>query len=444
MQSRRIKRPTVALVGRTNVGKSTLWNRLLEEDRAIVSNVPGTTRDRNYGSVTWRGSELQFVDTGGLDVGHAEELERDVVRQAEAAMKEADLVLFVTDLDTGPLPQDRTLAGALANSKKPVMLVGNKADGPKIRAGAHDPAWSKLRLGEVFPVSAKNGTGIGDMLDTILERLGLEPEAMPEPETKIALIGRPNVGKSSLVNKLCREDRVIVSPIPGTTREPQDILIDIDGRRSLLIDTVGLRRSRRVTPKLEAEGVDRTELAIRRAEVLLLIVDATERISSQDRTLAGLAERSGKAVVLVANKWDAVPGKDAKTIFARETLLRREFPFFRFAPIMFVSAKTGARVDDLLKAAREAKIRWQKEIPEKQLDSFFRRTITGAKAPPGHPYIYKMVQTGIEPPTFALTVRGKEPVPEAFVRFVENRLREKFDFVGSPIRVRGKNVTVKP
>ncbi len=443
--SRRIRRPSVAIVGRTNVGKSTLFNRLLEEEKAIVSAVPGTTRDRSYGICRWRGVELQVIDTGGLDVGRAEELERDVVRQAELAAKEADLVLFVVDLKDGPLPQDRTLATALADRKLRVLLVGNKADNPRLRANAYDQAWPKLRLGEVHPVSAKNGTGVGDLLDEALRLLGIAESAAAEPETIIAVIGRPNVGKSSVVNRLCREERVIVSPVSGTTREPQDTLIEADGHRYLLVDTVGLRRRARSAPELEGAGVRKTREAIERAEVLLLILDATATVSSQDRALAGLAEDSGKAVVLVVNKWDAVPKKDAQSVARREALLRRELAFFSFAPIRFVSAKEDVRVDALLKDALEAKKRWQKEIPERQLDAFFRRTIASSKNKgPGRPYVYKMTQTGTEPPTFALTIRGKEPAPEAFLRYVENRLREKFDFIGTPIRIRGKLAQVKP
>ncbi len=445
MQSRRIRRPTVALVGRTNVGKSTLFNKMLEEHRAIVSAVPGTTRDRNYGVARWRGFEIQFVDTGGLDADKSDEIERNVARQAELAMAEADLILFVVDLDTGPLPQDKTLAAALSKSKKPVILVGNKADNPRLRANAFDSFWPKLRFGAVFPTSGKNGTGVGDLLDEILNRLGQKPAVLPEAETIIAVIGRPNVGKSSLVNSLCREDRLIVSPVPGTTREPQDTLIEVNGRRYLLVDTVGLRRRKLATPKLESQGVERTERAIERAEVLFLVLDATSPVTSQDRTLAGLAAASGKAVVLVVNKWDALPGKNAQTMFEKERDFKGDLAFFDYAPFRLVSAKTGDHVDKLLDEAEKVKANWKKEIPEKQLDGFFRRVVAKSKNKgPGRPYILRMAQTGAEPPTFALTVRGKEPVPTAFLRYVENRLREKFDFLGTPLRIRGKNVSIKP
>jgi GTP-binding protein len=443
MPSRRLRLPTIALVGRANVGKSTLFNRLLEEERAIVSKTPGTTRDRNYGIASWRGVKWQFVDTGGLDVSRADELEKNVIHQAELAIKEADLILFCVDLETGALPQDHLLSAELRKSKKPVLLVGNKADNPRIRANAFDPAWPKMRLGEVFPVSAKNGAGVGDLLDAIYAVKGLALEKTIEPETIIAIIGKPNVGKSSLVNSLCREERVIVSAIPGTTREPEDTLIMFSDAPYLLIDTVGLRREQSHAGPLESEGMDRTRRSIERAEVIFLVLDLSEKLSAQDRVLAGEVEKSGKAVILVANKWDLVPGKTAKKMEEVRRELSLSLPFFRFAPINFVSAKTGFRVDDLLLTAGQVKSEWQKMIPDRALDAFFRRTVKKGKGP-NRPYIYKMLETGTEPPTFALTIRGKEPVPEAFLRWLENRLREKFGFIGTPIRLRGRNIQIKP
>jgi GTP-binding protein len=445
MTSRRIPRPTVALIGRTNVGKSTLFNRLIEDDRALVSAVAGTTRDRNYGICTWRGVPIQIVDTGGLDVGDADKLERNVVRQAEYAIEEADIILCVVDLASGTLPQDQALAKVLAKSKTPVLLVGNKADNPRLRANADEATWPKLRLGTVYPVSAKNGTGVGDLLDIILKKLGIEAPSLVEPQTKIAIIGRPNVGKSSLVNMLCKEERAIVSPLPGTTREPQDTLLTYKNRQYLLIDTVGLRRRQRSAPELEAAGVARTTKAIQRADVLFLVLDATMRVTSQDRTLAGLAETSGKAVIIVMNKWDALPKKTPHTLTHMEAGVRNDLPFFRFAPARFISAKYGTRVEQLFDDAEAVKLRWETQLTDGQLDRFFRQVIASSKAKgPGRPYIYSMKQTGAEPPTFALVTRGKEPMPEAFVRYVENRLREKFDFTGTPIRIRAKNRQVKP
>lgn len=445
MTTRRVSYPTIALIGRTNVGKSTLFNKIIEEDRALVSAVPGTTRDRSYGMFDWRGVTLQIADTGGLDVGKADVLEPDVVRQAKLALKEADLVLFIVDLATGPLPQDRELAKILHKDADRVLFIGNKADNPKMRETIHDALWHKLRFGAPIPLSAKNGSGVGDLLDIILKKLAIVPVPQEKPDTKIAIIGRPNVGKSSLVNSLCKEDRVIVSEIAGTTREPQDIRIVLNDHSYLLIDTVGMRRRASGGGKLETAGIEKTKTAIERADVLFLLIDITQPLTSQDRALAGLAEDSGKAVILVVNKWDAFKDKNAMSMFAKEKELHYEFSFFDFAPIRFISAKFGTRVDDLFKDAAIIKAHWQLEIPEKQLDSFFRRTIAGSKIKgPHRPYIYSMKQTGIEPPTFALTTRGKDPMPEAFIRFVENRLREKFDFTGTPIRVRGKNIQVKP
>ncbi|TAL19736.1 ribosome biogenesis GTPase Der [Patescibacteria group bacterium] len=442
MPSRRVLQPTIALVGRTNVGKSTLFNRILEEDRALVSEEPHTTRDRNYGVLFWRGSPLQIVDTGGLDTGE-EALAADITHQAEIAMEEADCILFVVDLQTGLLPQDLSLARNLAKSKKPVILVGNKADNPKLRLLASDREWQKLRLGAPAAVSAKNGTGVGDLLDQIFVLLKIEKEAAELPATKIAIIGRPNVGKSSLVNCLAREERQIVSPIPGTTREPEDTLIEINGEHYLLIDTVGLRRHRAEPGTLEHAGVKRTARAIERAEVLFLVLDALEPLTSQDRSLAGLAKESGKAVVLVVNKWDTVKEKTVASMERARERLYAELPFFRFAPIRFISAKTGEKADSLFLIANEVKARWRAEIPAKLLDSFFRREIKKAKGP-ARPYIYSFRQTGAEPPTFALAVRGKEPPAPAFLRYLENRLRRRFDFTGTPLRLRAKNVQVRP
>ncbi len=440
----------IALVGRTNVGKSTIFNKLIEEDKSLVSSVAGTTRDRAYGTCRWVGRVLTIVDTGGLDVRAKDEIERNVTLQAERAMKEADLILFVVDAVVGPLADDRTLSRELFRSKKPVLLIANKADNPRVRRRLDESRWGNLGRGAPLPVSGSNGTGIGDVLDRAVAILEERAGSEHEDPVKIAVIGRPNVGKSTLVNALVGEERMIVSPVAGTTREPQDTMVLYKDKPYLFVDTIGIRKRARIEPGMEKAGVRKTLAAIQRADVIFLVVDLAEGVGGQDRHLAGVVAESGKALVVVANKWDQVPNKTAMTLFEMEKkILARDLRQLDYGLLRIVSAHTGDKIDGLFDAAVIAREHWRQRLPDKALDSFFRKMISHEKKFGGvhHPYIYRLRQERNEPPSFVLAIKAKRKenmVPEAYLRFIERRLREKWDFSGTPIRVIAKAIDLTP
>lgn len=440
--------PIVALIGRTNVGKSTLFNKILSEPKALTSPLAGTTRDRNYGSASWQNTKIIFVDTGGLDVERKDEIEKNVVRQAELAMTEAHLILFVVDLRVGLLPQERTLAKKLRQSGKPVLLVGNKADNPMLRARASDREWNALGLGTMYPVSGDNGTGIGDLLDALANKLQSKTSLVQSPfdrePIKIALLGKPNVGKSSLLNKMLGEERVIVSNIPHTTREPQDSLILRADMPFLLIDTAGIRKRAKIIPGLEKSGVKKSLNAVRRSDVAVLIIDAKDMVGAQERHLAGIIEEFKKPVIIVINKWDLISGKTTNMMDLYRAKIIRELPFLSWAPIIFVSAKTGERTDKIFELALSAKLQGERTIDEQMLEKFLRRVVSKHRPIKGkgvrHPYIYSMKQVGVAPPTFLLSIKELAPLHASYLRFMENQLRDEFGFQGVPIKIISKAV----
>jgi len=440
--------PIVALVGRTNVGKSTLFNRLLERSATLVSDEPGTTRDRKEGECIWRGNMIKIVDTGGLDKDMTDEIERNVVKQAEKAIVQADLILFVVDLDIGPLPQDRVLAAKLAKTKKPVLVVGNKAETPVLLSSVHNKEWRLAGLPVPLAVSAVRGTGTGDLLDAIFEELakaGKPPKEMTAVNAvRVAVIGKPNVGKSSLLNAILGEERFIASPIAHTTREPNDVLVETpDGREYILIDTAGIRKSAKVrkTGGLEAAGVSRTKRVLDSTDVALFVVDVSEPIGAQDRILAGLLQSARVGVIVVANKWDLIKSKSPSTITEFRKAFVAEFPFFTWAPVTFVSALTGQRVPDLFAMVDKVQARRHTELPPEELEAFWRSAVkyhlpTKAKGPQP-PKVLGMMQIATEPPTFQLTVKVKrtDALAPSWLRYLENRMRERFDLEGTPISI---------
>jgi len=441
--------PTVALVGRTNVGKSTLFNRLLERSASLVSDEPGTTRDRKEGECIWRGKMIKMVDTGGLDKEMTDEIEINVVKQAERAIEKADLILFVVDLDIGPLPQDRVLAAKLTKTKKPVIVVGNKAETPILLSSVHDKEWRLAGLPAPIAVSAVRGTGTGDLLDAMFDALmkaGNPPkEIMAVDAVRVAVIGKPNVGKSSLLNSILGEERFIASPIAHTTREPNDVLVETpNGKEYVLIDTAGIRKFAKVkkTGGLEMAGVSRTKRILEQTDVALFVVDVSEPIGAQDRTLAGLLQDAQVGVIVVANKWDLIKSKSPSTITDFRKAFVAEFPFFTWAPVTFVSALTGQRVPDLFELIDKVQSRRSTEIPPEDLETFWRSAVkyhlpTKAKGPQP-PKVLGMVQTGTTPPTFQLTVKVKrtDALAPSWLRYLENRMRERFDLEGTPIRIK--------
>ena len=436
--------PGVALVGRVNVGKSSLFNRILEEQQAIVSNIPGTTRTSNVGIASWRGKQFRLIDTGGLTFSEDVPLEDDIIKQTELALREADVIVMVTDVQSGILPQERELAKRLRSAmgkNKPIIVIGNKADTLALHTRVFDPEWQALQLGEVIPVSAANGSNVGEFLDVVYKKLAKAPRRPKQIEEfapiKVAIMGKPNVGKSSLFNKLIGEERVIVSAMPHTTREPHDTLVEVDKQHILFVDTAGIRRKTKVSGELEKIGIGKSIGTINKADIVLLVLDATEPITDQDQQLAGLLREHARSVIIVINKWDeADDNEDA----ARNDIKKDIYgaiPHLSFAPIVFVSAKTGYRVHQLFPLIKEAWAGRQVIVDDDTLREWLKKTIKkhlptrdrGVR----HPRVYGITQLATNPPVFDITVKANTSLHISYVHFLENRLREEFGFFASPI-----------
>ncbi|MDQ5919304.1 MAG: GTPase Der [Patescibacteria group bacterium] len=440
--------PRVALVGRTNVGKSTLWNKFTEQPKALTSSESHTTRDRHYGLVTWRGDVFELTDTGGMDV-ESNDVGEGIYRQSEQAIKEADLVIFVGDTKTGPLPEDRDIVQCARTYKKHPLLIVNKCDKQKDLTNATADEWRQLGLGEPHPVSAVTSLGVGDLLDLIQDKLKeIGKPARPHFEVealRIALVGRPNVGKSSLTNAILGEERVIVSPVAHTTREPQDTMIRYQDRDIVLVDTAGMRKAAKVDGRLEEEGIRRNKQAIDDADIAFLVFDATQDPTAQDRHLAGLMEYERKGLVLVANKWDLVKNKTTKSPDAYEKLIRQCFPFLSWAPIVFTSALEKQRVKNILDLALEVQNERHRKIDYNAINRVLKACIKTMKPlasyGPKSPRIYDVAQIGSAPPHFLITVVGeKDNLHPNWIKFFEKRVREKFGFVGTPIIVKAQHI----
>lgn len=460
---KKLEFPIVAIIGRKNTGKSTLFNKIITEPKSLVSDIPGTTRDIQTALTSWRGKTFNLVDTGGLDVRHYDEIEERVKLQAEKVIRKARVSLFVVDVRTGLLPQDRLLARQLLPGKKNIIFVANKADSVAARLAVEDKEWLKLGLGAPRPVSALTGIGVGDLLDEIVERLEKSKKNSAEPLLKIAVIGKPNVGKSSLLNAILGEERFITSPRPHTTREPVDTLIYYLPRRPdalesekplepevkipiLLVDTAGIRRRARVLPGIESIGVRRSIEAVKRANVVIFILDLSEPIGAQDKQLAALLAEERKAVVILGNKWDLVKLKmrNEKVKIDKEykNLVYRYVPALDFAPVIFTSALEKKNTHKVIDAALEVHKKGQIELAEKELLEFWEKIkkipVVGGGVK--HPRVYSFKQTGKNPPTFHLAVREREPLNPAYLRFLEKRMREWYDLEGVPITIMSKNI----
>ncbi len=429
-------KPLVALVGRPNVGKSALFNRLVGERAAIVEDLPGTTRDRLYGEFEWRGRTVAVVDTGGIIPGRGEEMEESIFDQARLAIDEADVILFLVDLRAGLMPVDEEIADLLRRTAKPVILVVNKAD--NVRQEMQAVEFHELGLGDPVPLSALRGLGTGDLLDLIVEELPPPEDEEESVETvRIAIVGRPNVGKSSLVNALTGKKRTIVSAIPGTTRDAIDTLVDFEGHPVVLVDTAGIRRPGKIGRGIERYSVVRAMRAIDRADVAVLVIDATEPRTAQDAHVAGFVEEQGKGLVVAVNKWDLVT-KESQTMAHYERAIREELKFLPYVPIVFISAKSGQRIDNVLNLALSIEQERSKRIPTGVLNETVRRVLAEHQPPSFRGKQIKMfyvTQVGVSPPTFVVKVNDPELVHFSYKRFLENRLREKFGFFGTPIRI---------
>ncbi len=443
------KLPTIALVGRTNVGKSALFNRVVEERRAMVAPVPGTTRTNNIATFLWQGQTYRLIDTGGLDFSKAMPYEKEIKKQIATALREAQLAIFLVDLQTGLLPQEKTWAKALHQAKLPVLLAGNKADNLKIRQNVHEPEWLKLGLGQPQPVSAINGSGVGDLLDEAIKFLKPRPTESAEKivrPLRVAIIGRPNVGKSSLFNALIGEERVVVSPLPHTTRESHDTLILKDGEPFLFLDTAGLRRQARRSEALEKMGAGQAIQGVAQADAVLLVLDAVEPFSDQDKHLVNLISEKKRGLIIIVNKWDLFQdgGEEAQDAFLDD--LNSYFSFLSFAPVLFISAKTHWRIQKIFNLIKEVAANRQKVIEQKNLDEFLKKITRFHKPTRGHgvrhPNIYSLQQVATAPPTFQVAIKQKTSLHESYLKFMGKQLRQEFDFKGTPVVVYAKKIKV--
>ncbi len=440
-------KPIVALVGRPNVGKSALFNRIISERRAIVEDTPGTTRDRLYADAEWAGVDFLLVDTGGLEAldraATGPALAADsaaflpaIRQQAQIAIDEADVIIFLTDVRAGVTAADMDVADLLRKAQKPVILAVNKADSQRLELGVAD-FWS-LGLGEPYPVSAFHGRGVGDLLDAVVQHLPAQPIEEEPDAVHIAIVGRPNVGKSSLLNALLGQERAIVSEVPGTTRDAIDTQLEWEGERLVLIDTAGIRRRGRIEHgAAEQYSVLRALRAIERADVVLLLIDATEGVTAQDAHIAGYAIDQARSIVLVVNKWDAVE-KDSSTMVAYTRALREAFDFMDYAPVLFISAKTRQRVNQVLPTALRVYHERAARITTGELNRLIQEAIVRHPPPPkgGRPLrFFYVTQASSEPPTFVLFVNDPEMVHFSYLRYIENTIRERYPFEGTPIRL---------
>ena len=435
----------VALVGRPNVGKSTLFNRILGRRLAVVSEVPGTTRDRLYAEAEWAGISFLLVDTGGLEViegRHTQPLSEDSERflplirqQASIAVQDADVVVQVVDGQAGITAADHEVADILRRSKKPVIVAANKLESTRLHDSAYE--FYELALGEVFPISALHGTSTGDLLDAIVEAIPLIEYEEEDESIKVAILGRPNVGKSTLLNQLVGEERAIVSPIPGTTRDAIDTLLTWDGQDFTLIDTAGIRRRGKIDPGVEKYSVLRAIKALKRADVALLLIDAEEGITSQDAHIAGMLVEEMASVVVLVNKWDAVE-KDAYTINRYTDDIRQALNFLPYVPLIFISAKTGQRVNKILASVMEVFEARYLRIPTSQLNRLLRDAVSRHAPPQKGGIRVKFVyatQPAVAPPTFVFFVNKPDWVHFTYQRYLENKIRENYPFPGTPIRL---------
>ncbi len=436
----------VALVGRPNVGKSTLFNRIVGRRLAVVSDVPGTTRDRLYADSEWNGVAFSLVDTGGIEVTegwHTEPLSEDseqflpaIRQQARVAMQDADVIVQVVDGRAGVTAADREVADILRRTEKPVIIAANKLESSNLKDQAME--FYELALGEVIATSALHSVGVGDLLDAIVEAIpASEPSDEEDDSVKIAILGRPNAGKSTLLNKLLGEERAIVSPIAGTTRDAIDTKLRWHGQEFTLIDTAGIRRRGKIEPGVEKYSVLRSVKALNRADVALLLLDADEGITAQDAHIAGMLTEEDAGIIVLVNKWDAVE-KDTHTLHEMEQKLRHELNFLPYVPIIFISALTGQRVNKILPTVLEVNAARHQRVQTSALNTFMREATT-LHPPPQKGGIrvkfFYATQAETAPPTFIFFVNKPDWINFSYKRFLENQLRERWPFTGTPIRL---------
>ncbi len=445
--------PLVAIIGRPNVGKSTLFNRLTGSRKSIVGDEPGITRDRIFAEVEWLGKTFELVDTGGIVPDDEAIIPANIFKQAGFAIEKSQAIIWVVDARAGAIPLDEEIGVYLRNIGKPIFIAANKAESRKVEEEAAE--FYKFGF-NLFPVSAENGNGVGDMLDGIFEVLDFpeEVEEEKQEEIKLAIIGRPNVGKSSLLNKILGEERVIVSPIAGTTRDAIDTHLTVEGQKFLLIDTAGIRRKGKTTEMSEKLSVIMARKALERADVAIMIIDAVEGVTSLDANIAGYAVDSGCSVIIAVNKWDALEEKETNTIYEFEDDLRQKMKFLDYSPMLTISALNGQRVEKILPLVVKANEARNLRVTTSKLNEFFEKNVmqpkVGGGSAPGSGgsvrlHVQYITQAGLRPPMFVVFTSGggKGGLHFSYLRYIENRLREEFDFFATPIRLKEKHKTRK-
>lgn len=430
-----MSRPIVAVVGRPNVGKSTLFNRLAGERISIVQDTPGVTRDRIYADVEWLKYKFTLIDTGGMEPDAEDVILRQILVQAQIAIDTADVIIFVTDVKQGVTEADSQVANMLRRTKKPVVLAVNKVDDMR-KENLDVYEFYGLGIGEVYPVSAGQALGLGDMLDAVCSHFPDGSENTEDDDViKVALIGKPNVGKSSLINRMLGEERLIVSNIPGTTRDAIDTPFEYDGQKYVLIDTAGMRRKSKIKEDIEKYSIIRAVAAVERCDVAVLVIDAQEGITDQDTKIAGIAHERGKAAIIAVNKWDAIE-KDDKTMNKFLKDIANELAYMAYAPRVFISALTGQRVIKMLDTVKEVYANNSLRVSTGVLNDVLVEAMA-MQQPPAEKgrqlKIYYMTQVGVKPPTFVIFVNDRELMHFSYRRYIENQLRQNFGFKGTPI-----------
>lgn len=432
-----MSKPIVAIVGRPNVGKSTLFNRLAGSEISIVDNIPGVTRDRIYADVEWLNYQFTLIDTGGIEPDSSDLILSSMRNQAEIAIDTADVIVFLADVRSGLVDADFKVADMLRRSKKPIVLCINKVDSiEKLTNDVYE--FYNLGLGEPFAISAAGGIGIGDFLDEIVKHFK-EPNINDEEEEipKIAIIGKPNVGKSSIINKILGENRVIVSDIPGTTRDSIDLRVKYSDNEYILIDTAGLRRKNKIKEDLERYSIIRTVAAIERADIVVIMIDAVEGISEQDAKIAGIAHDRGKGAVIAINKWDAIE-KDDKSVYRYLDTVQATLSFMTYAPVVFISAVTGLRINKLFETLDMVIQNHSLRVATGVLNDILYDAMAMNQPPSDKGKrlkIYYMTQISIKPPCFVMFVNDKKLAHFSYTRYIENQIRESFGFKGTPIKI---------
>ena len=431
-----MSKPVVAIVGRPNVGKSTLFNALAGEMISIVKDTPGVTRDRIYADVTWLDKSFTLIDTGGIEPDSGDIILSQMREQAQIAIDTADVIVFITDVQQGLVDSDAKVADMLRRSQKPVVLVVNKVDSvQKYMMDVYE--FYNLGIGEPVAISAANRTGIGDMLDEIIKEFPEDLDAEEDDDIpKVAVVGKPNVGKSSLINKLLGEDRVIVSDIAGTTRDAVDAKVKWKDREYIFIDTAGLRRKGKIKEEIERYSVIRTVTAVERADVVVVVIDATEGVTEQDAKIAGIAHERGKGVIIAVNKWDAVE-KDDKTIYKHTNRIREVLAYMPYAELVFISAKSGQRLPKLFETIDAVIENQTLRIQTGVLNEILSEAVAMQQPPSDRGKrlkIFYMTQVGVKPPTFVIFVNDKELMHFSYTRYLENRIRDTFGFRGTALK----------